>query len=64
MYKFVVISGSCGGAYNLGKAEQAANDMGSKGFELVEAYQTTTSGCINTNPSLVMIFRRTANTQQ
>ena len=59
MYKFVVVSGSCGGGYDIGKAEKTANDMAQNGYVLVETYQTTTPGCNGSNSSLVLIFRRT-----
>ncbi|PRH83387.1 hypothetical protein [Arenimonas caeni] len=57
MYKFVTVSGSCGSAYDIGHCERTTNDMQSKGFELVQVYQTSTAGCCGPNSTLVMVFR-------
>ena len=58
MYKFVLIEGSCGNPYNIGKAEQNANDMDKRGYDLVQVYQTSTSGCSGSKSVLVMIFEQ------
>ena len=58
MYKFVMIQGSCGNPYDVGKAEKNANDMEKQGYDLVQVYQTTTSGCLSTKSVLVMVFKQ------
>ncbi len=58
MYKFVTITGSCGSAYDIDRAERAANDMASNGYDLVQVYQSTTPGCFGANSALVMVFRQ------
>lgn len=61
MYKFVVVSGTCGNGYDISKAESSANDMLKKGYVFEQAYQTQTTGCNGTNSSLVMVFRKARN---
>lgn len=58
MYKFVLIEGSCGNPYDIGKAEQNANNMDKRGYDLVQVYQTSTSGCTGSKSALVMIFEQ------
>jgi hypothetical protein len=57
MYKFVVISGSCGSPYSIAQAEQSANSMAQQGYVLDHVYQSSTTGCFGTSSALVMIFR-------
>ena len=57
MYKFVMIQGSCGSPYDIGKSESQANAMYNQGYELVQVYQTTASGCFSTKSVLVMVFK-------
>jgi hypothetical protein len=59
MYKFITISGSCGGEYDLKKCEDNANKMLQQGYELVQVYQTRTSACLGgSNSALVMVFKQ------
>lgn len=61
MYKFVTIKGSCGSPYNIADCEAQANKMSTNGYKLVQVYQTTTSGCIFSGQSvLVMVFTSTS----
>jgi hypothetical protein len=57
MYKFVVIQGSCGNPYDISKSESQANKMYQQGYDMVQVYQTTASGCFNTKSILVMVFK-------
>lgn len=57
MYKFVVISGSCGNPYDVRQAEQSANSMAQQGYVLDHVYQSSTRGCFGVSSALVMIFR-------
>lgn len=58
MYKFVVQQGGCGKPYDVKKAEKSANDMLKQGFELVQVYQSTSSGCTGVKSVLVMVFKQ------
>ena len=59
MYKVVLVPASCGQSQlDVGSIEQNANEMASRGFELVEAYQTSTAGCTGAKTACVMIFKR------
>lgn len=59
MYKFVVVQGGCGASeYDISKCEDTANNMLSQGYELVQVYQTTTSGCGTTKSALTMVFKQ------
>ena len=57
-YKIQVIDlGCCESAINPEKAEAAANQMQSQGYELVQVYVDTTMSCCGNKKSLIMIFR-------
>lgn len=57
MYKFVMIQGNCGSEYDIGKSESQANKMYQQGYDLVQVYQSSTSGCLNTKSVLIMVFK-------
>jgi hypothetical protein len=58
VYRFVTIKGSCcEDAYDIGRCEESANKMEKNGFELVQVYQTSTSGCVGSKSMLVMVFK-------
>jgi hypothetical protein len=58
MYKFITMKGSCGSPYDIGKSEEHANKMAAQGYDLVQVYQTSTSGCFGAQSALVMVFKK------
>jgi hypothetical protein len=59
MYRFLTVKGSCGQPYDVGACQEHANTMSAEGYDLVQVYQTSTSGCFGgTQSVLVMVFRR------
>lgn len=59
MYKFIVTQGGCcGNAYDVGKAEANANKMAKEGYDLIQVYQSSTSGCGGAQSVLIMVFKK------
>lgn len=61
MYKVILIPAGCGeDTLDVGLIEKNANEMSSQGYELAEAYQTSTKGCGSTKTAAVLIFKKVA----
>ena len=61
MYKVVLVPAGCGqDALDVGLIEKNANEMSAQGYDLIQAYQTTTAGCTGSKSACVLIFKRVA----
>lgn len=59
MYKFIMVSNSCGSNYDLNQCEAHANKMANEGYDLFQVYQSNTAACIGSSKSvLVMVFKK------
>lgn len=57
-YKVVLVpAGCCEHALDVRRIEKNANQMAQNGYELVQAYQTSTTTCTGPKTACVLIFR-------
>ena len=58
MYKVILVpAGCCQSALDVSLIEKNANAMNDKGYELLQVYQSSSSGCAGAKTSAVMIFK-------
>lgn len=59
MYKVILVPAACGtNALDVKLVENNANTMASQGYELVQAYQSSTAGCTGPKSAAVLIFKQ------
>jgi hypothetical protein len=53
-----VTTGCCAEDVDPVKVEATSNELGSQGYELVEAYESITTNCCTRKKSAVLIFKK------
>jgi len=61
MYKVVLVPAACGEkTLDVALIEKNANEMAQQGYDVVQAYQTSSVGCTGGKSACVMIFKQRA----
>jgi hypothetical protein len=53
-----VTTGCCAEDINPAQIEAKSNELGSQGYELVEAYESITTNCCTRKKSAILIFQK------